>query len=237
MCHTYPPPVFPPKFPSHYYSPPPSPPSPPSQYAAQASNQSYQQQEQQRTSGSSGAVVVVAPRYCLPQAFSLAVTEKVLPSSRGDWTITDPAGKSLFTVDGKVWPVGNRRHLHLLAAQGHKVIHMQRKQKRKVCNNNIFLLQQRGIKWCPKNSKPYIMNLSLSHLIPCALLLLDRTLNFLRKIWSVPDEHSLKCLLSKHYMMLEEIHVAANFFLCEISHLRHTFFKNKIVKRLFLDPF
>jgi len=31
--------------------------------------------------------------------------------------------------------------------------------------------------------------------------------------------------------------VAANFFLSEISHLRHNFFKNKIVKRLFLDPF
>jgi hypothetical protein len=45
-------------------------------------------------------------------------------------------------------------------------------------------------------------------------------------------------LLSKHYMMLEEIHVCdSQFFLVWNSHLRDTFFKNKIVKRIFLDPF
>ncbi len=192
-------------------NPPGTPSPPPSQYAAQASNQGYQQQQQQQqpTSGSSGAVVVVAPQYCLPHAVSLAVTKKVLSFSGGDWTIRDPAGKILFRVDGKVWTVRDRRYL--LDAAGHKVIRMQQK----VSNNNIFLLQQRGIKWCPKNSKPYIMNLSLSHLIPCALLLVDRTLNFLKKIWSVTDEHSLQCLLLKHYMMLEQIHVCGSQFFLE----------------------
>jgi hypothetical protein len=134
------------------------PPPPPSQFAAQASNQGYRQQQQQQKprSGSSGAVVVVAPRYCLPHAVSLAVTKKVLSFSGGDWTIRDPAGKILFRVDGKVWTVRDRRYL--LDAAGHKVIRMQQK----VSNNNIFLLQQRGLKWCPKNPEPYIMNLSLS---------------------------------------------------------------------------
>jgi hypothetical protein len=129
----------------------------PSQYAAQASNQGYQQQQQQQPrSGSSGAVVVVAPRYCLPHAVSLAVTKKVLSFSGGDWTISDPAGKILFRVDGKVSTVRHRRYL--LDAAGHKVIRMQHQ----VSNNNIFLLQQRGFKWCPKNPEPCIMNLSLS---------------------------------------------------------------------------
>jgi len=189
---------------------PPCPPPPPHQYARQASNQGYHHHQQQPTSGSSGAVVVVAPQYCLPHELSLAVTKKVRSSSRGDWTIRDPEGNILFSVDGNVRTVGNRRHLHLLDAAGYKVIHME--QQRKVSNNIIFLMQQRGLKWCPKSPKPYIMNLSLSHLIPCALLLVDRTLNFLRKIWSVTDEHSLECLLSKHYMMLEEIRVCGSQF-------------------------
>jgi hypothetical protein len=198
-------------YPPHVDNPPGTPSPPPSQYAAQASNQGYQQQQQQQpTSGSSGAMVVVAPEYCLPSAISLAVTKKVLSFSGGDWTISDPAGNIVFRVDGKVWTVRNR--MYLVDAAGYKVISMQRK----VSSNNIFLLQQRGLKWCPKNPKPYIMNLSLSlslsHLIPCALLLVDRTLNFLRKIWSVTDEHSLECLLSKHYMMLEEIHVCGSQF-------------------------
>ncbi len=124
-------------YPPHVvYNPPGTPPPPPpSQYAAQASNQGYQQQQQQPTSGSSGAVVSF---------------------SGGDWTISDPAGNILFRVDGKVWTVRDRRYL--LDAAGYKVIRMQQK----VSNNNIFLLQQRGLKWCPKNPKPYIMNLSLS---------------------------------------------------------------------------
>ncbi len=144
-------------YPPHVVNNPPgTPPPPPSQHAAQASHQGYRQQQQQPTSGSSGAVVVVAPRYCLPHAVSLAVTKKVLSFSGGDWTISDPAGKILFRVDGKVLTVRHRRYL--LDAAGHKVIRMQHQ----VSNNNIFLLQQRGFKWCPKNPEPYIMNLSLS---------------------------------------------------------------------------
>ncbi len=137
---------------------------PPSQYAAQALNQGYQQQQQQPTSGSSGAVVVVAPQYCLPHPVSLAVTKKVLSFSGGDWTISDPAGNILFRVDGKVWTVRERRYL--LDAAGYKVIRMQQK----VSNNNIFLLQQRGLMWCPKNPKPYIMNLSLSLSLSLSLI-------------------------------------------------------------------
>ncbi len=139
-------------------NPPGTPSPPPSQDAVQASNQGYQQQQQQQqpTSGSSGAVVVVAPEYCLTDAISLAVTKKVLSISAGDWTISDPAGNILFRLDGKVWTLRNR--MYLLDAAGYKVIWMQRK----VSNDNIFLLQQRGLKWCPKNPKPYIMNLSLS---------------------------------------------------------------------------
>jgi len=175
---------------------------------AEGNEQEQEPEQQQPTSGSSGAVMVVAPQYRLPHELSLAVTKKVLSSSRGDWTIRDPEGNILFRVDGTVRAVATRRDL--LDDKGYKLIHMQR--KRKVSNNNIFLLQQRGLKWCPQNPKPYILNLSLSHLIPCALLLVDRTLNFLRKIWSVTDEHSLECLLSKHYMMLEEIHVCGSQF-------------------------
>ncbi len=144
-------------YPPHVDNPPGTPSPPPSQYAAQASNQGYQQQQQQQpTSGSSGAMVVVAPEYCLPSAISLAVTKKVLSFSGGDWTISDPAGNIVFRVDGKVWTVRNR--MYLVDAAGYKVISMQRK----VSSNNIFLLQQRGLKWCPQNPKPYIMNLSLS---------------------------------------------------------------------------
>jgi hypothetical protein len=126
-------------YPPHVVNNPPGtrPPPPPFQYAAQASNQGYQQLP---TSGSRGAVVVVAPQYCLPYAVSLAVTKKVLSFSGGDWTISDPAGNILFRVDGKVWTVRDRRYL--LDAAGYKVIRMQHK----VSNNNIFLLQQRGLK-------------------------------------------------------------------------------------------
>jgi len=106
----------------------------------------------------SSPVVVVAPKYCQPLELSLAVTKNLRSSSRGDWTIRDPEGNILFRVDGTVRAVATRRDL--LDDKGYKLIHMQRKLK--VTNNNIFLLQQRGLKWCPQNPKPYIMNLSLS---------------------------------------------------------------------------
>ncbi|KAH9574184.1 hypothetical protein CY35_01G042900 [Sphagnum magellanicum] len=71
--------------------------------------------------------MVVAPQYCLPHELSLAVTKKVLSSSRGDWTIRDPEGNILFRVDGTVRAVATRRDL--LDDKGYKLIHMQRKRK------------------------------------------------------------------------------------------------------------
>jgi hypothetical protein len=63
--------------------------------------------------------VLVAPQYCLPQTFRLAVTNRVLSPSGGDCIISDPEGNIL-----SVCAISDGTVRDLLDDKGNKLIHM-----------------------------------------------------------------------------------------------------------------